>query len=339
MEPLISVIVPVYKVEPYLAECVDSILKQTHQNLEILLVDDGSPDRCPEICDAYAQKDSRIRVIHKENGGLSDARNAALDVATGEYIAFVDSDDWIAPDMMSYLLNAAIGYQAPVVCCEVINVYTYRMEYNNVTVDKVYTSEEALNELFFDRLENYACNKLYKADLWKHVRFPVGKNFEDIQTIYKTFEAAGRVAVLQEPKYYYRIRNDSLSGARDFKNRLHIYGAVVNRYEEAAPRMPKFRAPLFRRVRNFYIHELARAVVNNPEQREENMQLLNLLAPFVAAHKDEIANELRLEKWERMKLDAFAEGTVDGCRRALKYHDRHANRQKRKQRLKKLLRL
>ena len=95
MEPLISVIVPVYGVEAYLNQCIDSILAQTHKNLEIILVDDGSPDRCPTICDEYARKDSRVRVIHKKNGGLSDARNAGLEIATGEYIGFVDSDDWI----------------------------------------------------------------------------------------------------------------------------------------------------------------------------------------------------------------------------------------------------
>lgn len=339
MEPLITVIVPVYNVEPYLDACVESILAQTYRNLEVLLVDDGSPDRCPEMCDAYARKDARVRVIHKVNGGLSDARNAALDVARGEYIAFIDSDDWIAPDMMEYLMQGITGFRAGIACCEVTNVYTYRMEYKNVSCDKVYDTEEALNELFFDRMENYACNKLFRADLWKDVRFPVGKNFEDILTIYKTFERAGRIAVLREPKYFYRIRSDSLSGARDFKNRLHIYGAVVDRYEEAAPRMPKYRAPLFRRVRNYYIHELSRAVVTQPQYREENMRLLEVLAPFVARHKDEIANELHFAKWERMKLDAFAEGTVDGCRRALKYHEQNARKQKRKQRLKKLLKL
>ena len=339
MEPLITVIVPVYNVEAYLAECLDSILAQTHRNLEILLVDDGSPDRCPQICDEYAQKDSRIRVIHKPNGGLSDARNAALEVATGEYIGFVDSDDWIAPDMMEYLLQGLIGCRASISCCEPTNVYTYRMEYKNIPTDQVVTAETALNELFFDRMENYAWNKLYKAELWKDVRFPVGKNFEDILTIYKTFERADRIALLREPKYFYRIRPDSISGTRDFKNRLHIYAAIVDRYEDVAPRMPKYRAPLFRRVRNYYIHELSKAVVRDPAHREENMQLLAVLAPFVAKHKDEIANELHFQKWERQKLDAFAEGTVDGCRRALKYHEQNDRRKKRKQRLKKLLKL
>ena len=113
--PLISVIVPVYKVEEYLARCVDSILGQTYRNLEILLVDDGSPDRCGVMCDEYASRDSRIRVIHKENGGLSSARNAAIDVARGEYIGFVDSDDWIEPETYEALLDMALTEQVKLV--------------------------------------------------------------------------------------------------------------------------------------------------------------------------------------------------------------------------------
>ena len=105
MNPMISVIVPIYNVEKYLARCVDSIVNQTYKNLEIILVDDGSPDRCPQMCDDYAEKDSRIKVIHKKNGGLSDARNAGMAVATGEYISFIDSDDWIETSMFELLLN------------------------------------------------------------------------------------------------------------------------------------------------------------------------------------------------------------------------------------------
>ena len=106
MGELISVIIPIYNVEAYLDECIASVIAQTYSNLEIILVDDGSPDNCPQMCDEWAAKDSRIRVIHKENGGLSDARNAGIDIATGEYIAFVDSDDWIVPEMYEKMLAA-----------------------------------------------------------------------------------------------------------------------------------------------------------------------------------------------------------------------------------------
>ena len=117
--PLISVIIPVYKVEPYLRQCVDSILSQTYTNLEVILVDDGSSDHCPAICDSYATQDSRVRVIHKTNGGLSDARNAALEVCTGDYIAFVDSDDWIEPEMYTDMMDLMQKQKLDIVFCTV----------------------------------------------------------------------------------------------------------------------------------------------------------------------------------------------------------------------------
>ena len=119
----ISVIVPVYKVEPYLDKCVSSIVNQTHKNLEIILVDDGSPDNCPAMCDAWAEKDSRIRVMHKTNGGLSDARNAGMAVATGELMAFVDSDDWIVPDMYEYLYQRLTEDNSDIAACGVQMVW------------------------------------------------------------------------------------------------------------------------------------------------------------------------------------------------------------------------
>ena len=274
MEPLISVIVPVYGVEAYLNQCIDSILAQTHKNLEIILVDDGSPDRCPTICDEYARKDSRVRVIHKKNGGLSDARNAGLEIATGEYIGFVDSDDWIMSDMFEYLLKGILGYEAEISYCGFVNVRKDWIDYQAMQMDVVYTTEMALNELFFDRLGNYAWNKLYKAELWKFIRFPIGRNFEDILTMYKIFEQAARITVLKEPKYYYHIRQGSIMHDDSFINRWSIYTAIIERYREATPRLPQYRAAMFRNVRNWYMHELSNEIVYRPEMREGNMLLL-----------------------------------------------------------------
>lgn len=339
MEASISIIVPVYNVEPYIRKCVDSILCQTYRALEIILVDDGSPDNCGAICDEYAVRDSRVKVIHKPNGGLSDARNAGLAVATGAYIGFVDSDDWIAPDMFEYLLRGLIGNDAQISVCGVTNAYQYQFRSNREGKDIVMDAGEALNELFFDRMENYAWNKLYLAELWRDIRYPVGKNFEDILTIYKTFERADRIAVLQEEKYFYRIRPDSISGTKDFSNRLHIYRALIERYEEAAGRLPTYRAALFCRFRNWYIKEISEEVVKHPDRRGESLKLLGEVAPFVARHKDEIADELHISKLERKKWDAFALGTVAGCRASLRYHKRMQRRQKTKARLRRWLKL
>lgn len=337
--PLITVIVPVYNVEPYLRKCVDSILNQSYSNLEIILVDDGSLDSCPVICDDYQRSDSRVKVIHKANGGLSDARNAALDIMTGNYVGFVDSDDWIEPDMYEYLMKGIWRSGANISVCNVITATQYRYTAPSPQRSIVYSPQDALQELFFDRMENYAWNKLYDAALWRDVRFPAGKNFEDILTIYKTYERAQSIAVLTDAKYYYRIRSDSISGGRDFNNRLHMYQAICERYREAAPRLPQYKAPLFRRVRNYYCHELSRNVVKDTKNRELHLELLQLLAPFVAENKEDIYQILHMGRLERKKLDAFSQGTVLGCKKALFYHDLMGKREKRKKQLRHILKL
>ncbi len=320
-DPLISVIVPVYETQPYLRRCVDSILAQTYENLEVILVDDGSTDECPAICDDYAARDARVRVVHKANGGLSDARNAGLEIMTGEYVGFVDSDDWIDRDMYAYLLRSMSGTDAGIACCDVYYVSQYKIKYKYNHTDTVYDKETALNDLFFDKRENYAWNKLYRAGLWRDVRFPKGLNFEDLVTIYKTFERTSNVMYLREPKYYYVSRPDSISGTKDYRFRRDIFRAVITRYHDVAPRMPQYKPALFRRVRNWYIHELCRDFKNSPQNDPISMKLLDILAPFVAEVKDDIADILNFEPLERRKLDAFARGTREGCLESLACHD------------------
>ena len=150
-EPKISVIVPVYKVEPYLRKCLDSIAGQTYQNLEIILVDDGSPDSCGSICDEYAVQDKRVRVIHKENGGVSSARNAGLAAATGDWIGWVDSDDWIEPDLYSYMLEKVREYGADIAVCSRTEVYPDRKVVRGWGEDLVMGREDALSLLLFKR--------------------------------------------------------------------------------------------------------------------------------------------------------------------------------------------
>ena len=178
---LISVIVPIYKVEKYLHKCIDSILAQTYTNLEIILVDDGSPDNCGKICDEYAAKDSRIKVIHQPNGGLSAARNAGLDIATGDYIGFVDSDDYIAPDMYEKLYNALVKNDADMAICD------YQRFGNELPYDEMSLTTEVITGLQAMEKQNTVINcsfvvawsKLYKSFIFSNVRFPVGKINED----------------------------------------------------------------------------------------------------------------------------------------------------------------
>jgi glycosyltransferase involved in cell wall biosynthesis len=206
MEPLISIIVPIFKVEPYLKRCVDSIRNQTYRNLEIILVDDGSPDNCGAICDDYSGIDSRIQVIHKPNGGLSDARNAGLDIAKGDYIGFVDSDDFIHPMMFKDLYELLEKNDADIAQCSFIRVSGDEMikpsESHNL---KVISNMEALEYIYTPYCVDYivAWDKLYKKDLFKELRFPKSKIHEDEFTTYKLFYRSKKIVTTDKKYYYY----------------------------------------------------------------------------------------------------------------------------------------
>jgi len=240
--PKISIIVPVYKVEPYLRKCLDSIVNQTYRNLEIILVDDGSPDNCPAICDEYAARDGRILVIHRQNGGLSAARNAALDVATGDYFGFVDSDDWVEPDMFEYLLTNLQRADADIAFCGRFEEFPNRSEPKGWPRSEVMEREAALRHLLEDKvLHNFVWDKLWKRELFDAVRFPVGKTFEDIAVVHRLFMAARRTVLLPEAKYHYLQRQGSILADASIANRINFFLAARQRYDEMAADWPQFR--------------------------------------------------------------------------------------------------
>lgn len=209
---LISVVVPVYKVEKYLKRCVESIVKQTYDNLEIILVDDGSPDGCPEICDQYAEKDARIHVYHKSNGGLSDARNVGIEKATGKYITFVDSDDYVSCDYVEYLYNLLRKSDADIsiVCNK--KIWSYDEKLDDVEhQETIFSNTEAMEALFYQKfIENSAWAKLYKKELFDVIRYPKGRLYEDLGTTYKLFFNASKIIWSNEQKYYYFQRESSI---------------------------------------------------------------------------------------------------------------------------------
>lgn len=214
---LISVIVPIYNVEKYIHKSIDSILNQTYTNLEIILVDDGGMDHCPAICDDYARKDRRIKVIHKENGGLSDARNAGVRIAQGAYIGFVDSDDFIKPDMYEKMLTRLKETGADIAVCNYACVRTdgtliEERNRNASVVDEVFDTRQAVEQLCGPDYAYWvtAWNRLYKADIAKAVSFPTGKIHEDEFTAHLFYDRAEKVAGLSEPLYQYVIREDSI---------------------------------------------------------------------------------------------------------------------------------
>lgn len=213
--PLISVIVPVYNVEQYLPKCVDSILGQTYTNLEVILVDDGSPDNCGKICDEYAEKDHRIRVIHKKNGGLSDARNVALDIAKGEYISFVDSDDWLHKQYVEMLYRDLVLTNADISMCAFLRTSTDKIADGNLkghTCETMDYKQAMRLTLYQNKLNNAACAKLYKKELFEGLRFTVGRLYEDLDIFYKIYERVSRFSNTNDALYYYYCRQESILG-------------------------------------------------------------------------------------------------------------------------------
>ena len=227
MEDLISVIVPVYKVEQYLEKCIESITNQTYKNLEIILVDDGSPDNCGKMCDEFARKDKRIKVIHKKNGGLSDARNFGLKVAKGKYIQFVDSDDYMDLDMIKFLYDNMKKYDCDISMCGYYIVKGNELETDCKNEKEIFSPKEAIAEFLIDkRVRAYAWNKLFKLELFKDVSFPVGRVFEDQLTIPKLFLKAKKIVFNNKPLYYYVKREGSILNTQTKELRIAYINAV-----------------------------------------------------------------------------------------------------------------
>lgn len=227
---MISIIVPVYKVEPYLSQCVDSILGQTYRDIEVLLIDDGSPDCCGEICDEYGKKDNRVRVFHTENRGLSAARNLGISEAKGEYIGFVDSDDWIEPDMYGVLLKRMQETGADISTCGFWVNFTAFSQAARIP-EVIYERTESLKALLYMKISNHAWNKLYRKDLFASISFPEGFNHEDIAIMHRLLNEASLVASVSDPKYHYRQRDDSITKTPTAKNLIAYVDAYFDRYD------------------------------------------------------------------------------------------------------------
>lgn len=267
MQPIISVIVPVYKVEEYLDECVKTIVDQTYTRMEIILVDDGSPDRCPQMCDEWAKRDSRIKVIHKANGGLSDARNAGLDICTGDYIAFVDSDDWIKSDMYQKMLEAIEEENADLCACNIISCYPTREVAWGAKEYIVGDSEKMLDLIYSDSIFPVcAWNKLYRRKLWEDFRFPVGKICEDAFTTYLLVDKADKIVQITDPLYCYRIRSESIMTSAFSYKSMDEEEAWRKNYEFVKKRYPRISRKAF----TFYLQSVNVLIHRiNGEQKKE----------------------------------------------------------------------
>ena len=235
-EPLLSVIVPVYHVKKYLGRCVDSLIGQTYKNLQIILVDDGSNDGCGEICDEYAKKDSRVQVIHKENGGLSDARNAGMKRAIGEYIAFADSDDFFHKDMYQMMMDELMRENADVSICGYEYVYEGKADDYGVVPKKyekiIMDGREAQYRYYESNLTlplTVAWNKIYKRSLLEGIEYPKGKIYEDEYTTFRILYKAEKIVFMNIPFCRYFQRDDSIIGSRLTEKNMQVFGGYISR--------------------------------------------------------------------------------------------------------------
>lgn len=246
MGTLISVIIPVYNVEQYLHECINSIINQTYKNLEIILVDDGSTDSCGKICDSFAAKDRRITVIHKRNGGLSDARNAGLKLSTGGYIVFVDSDDYMLPDGIEYLYKLASENDADIVIggTEKFEDETGEIIWTSGSADEavtILTKTEAIKDVFIRGCASWA--RIYKRQIHSNIYFPVGEINEDEAIVLELMDKCSKVVKTDKIVYRYRYRTDSITSSRFHTKKMAWYNHCKTNLkfvEEKYPELTEF---------------------------------------------------------------------------------------------------
>lgn len=306
MNERISIIVPVFNVEKYLERCVNSLINQTYKNIEIILVDDGSPDLCPQMCDEYAKKDKRIKVLHKKNGGLSDARNAGLDVATGEYIAFVDSDDWVETDFIETLYKNAKSENADISIIGCTLVWDDGRK-KPVSKDKgyyVFDKEKAIREMLAQRKFGcMVCQKMYRKQIFDTVRFPVGKLYEDVAVSMPTFLKAKKVVVSGNHGYNYYQRNDSIVNSKFDERKLYFLECCQNiiKYSDKHEKMYDTEAHIF------YLRALMMFALTS-YQNSENEKNTEYIEQEIKKNKKYIWNNMYLELRKKVVLSLICVG-------------------------------
>ena len=240
--PLISVITPLYNARQTLDACVQSALEQTHRSIELLLIDDGSTDGSGEMCDGYAARDARVRVIHQPNRGVSAARNVGLRAARGEYIAWLDSDDSYAPHALEALLRALRDQGADIAVCNYWNINggERSLRYPNITRDAVFTREEYMGYILTKTAAAGVPSTLMPRRIFEGIAFPEGKTFEDIRVTYRLYERAERVALVAEPLFFRTRHDGSLSSTADLALRIDNMRGYIERYRDAVQRWPRY---------------------------------------------------------------------------------------------------
>lgn len=302
MGPLITVVIPIYNTEKYLTECVDSVRKQTYTNIEIILVDDGSPDRAPILCDEYAAVDSRIRVIHKKNGGLSSARNAGIKEANGSFVTFVDSDDVVHARMIEKMYLLHEKYDADIVKIGLLETTVAKHE-ETASTEIVVDPITAMNRIYTDKPEIVcACGKLFKIELFQHLLFPEGIIHEDEFLMPKLFHRANKIVLSDEILYYYMQReNGSIMRSPFTKKRMDVLYVME---ERSATYLEWGYTELYRKsIIDYYYHlrRLYRLTETFEEEHRTIVTKLGALNPKMLTLRERLGRRkmLKAEKWKR----------------------------------------
>lgn len=279
MNELITVVLPIYNVEKYLEHCINSVLSQTYENIEVILVDDGATDSCPQICDKYQKKDKRIKVVHKKNGGLSDARNEGIKHATGTYICFIDSDDFIKNTYIEKLYRIIKKNKAEIAVGNFKRVQSsdIKDELDGEAIEKTYTGKEMIENIYRKKLYQQSTvtwNKLYAIELFKNIKFPFGKLHEDEFTTYKLFYNCSKVVMTTEVLYYYRYVQTSIMNQSFKVKRLDGIEALEERLEFFKERKEEklYHLSLIRYESVLMIHYMnCKKLLENSEQFQKEL--------------------------------------------------------------------
>lgn len=308
---MISIIVPVYKVEKHIDKCIVSILNQTYSDFELLLVDDGSPDKCPEICDDYAKIDGRIRVIHKKNGGLSDARNTGIKEAKGTFVTYIDSDDYIARDYLETLLGLISEYDADIAVTG-IHVMNEGADIPDVNNGRFfcYTGMEALeNMLYQNNLDTSACAILLPIEIAKNNLFPEGKYHEDDLTTYKYYAEADKVAVTTKPQYFYVQHSESI---------MHSFGQVNIDELDAADYLVKFFANNYPKLTKGAVSKkfssYCQVALSVPENIQKELHIYERINKFLTSNSCDVLFDKKTRLKNKVAALAVALGGIYGLR-------------------------
>ena len=313
----ISIIIPIYKVERYLERCINSVLLQSFSNIEIILVDDGSPDNCGKICDDFASRDPRIVVIHKQNGGLSSARNAGIDIAKGDYLMFIDSDDYVEPDFCekayrcvtdNNVLCASFGY---------FEHWSDRTDEFHTSEAKLISANDAIKKLITrdDVIFNFAWNKIYHKSLFKNIRYPEGRYYEDQGTTYKLFDAAKNIYIAPTMLYHYNRRQETITQAlgieqtRDPKILNDIFDLWCERLAFVERKYPD--------LKNSVLNQIVGVIVRsfNVLTWKNDRVLITKFEQFLNINKQEITSLSINSKWLKLYYSCF-----NLYRFVIKYH-------------------